>query len=83
MPLLGPGIPPPPNQQLPPQMFTTAAQLLDMTDSKDFLVVTFRVPLEAEVFLSQPFASTACFAESQSSALYYMGSLCGEKVWLT
>lgn len=26
---------PPPNQQLPPQMFTTAAQLLDMTDSKD------------------------------------------------
>lgn len=26
---------PSPNQQLPPQMFTTAAQLLDMTDSKD------------------------------------------------
>lgn len=25
----------PPQQQLPPQMFTTAAQLLDMTDSKD------------------------------------------------
>jgi len=24
------------NQQLPPQMFTTAAQLLDMTDSKAF-----------------------------------------------
>jgi hypothetical protein len=36
IPLLGPGIPPPQNQQLPPQMFTTAAQLLDMTDSKDF-----------------------------------------------
>lgn len=33
MPLLGPS---PQNQQLPPQMFTTAAQLLDMTDSKDF-----------------------------------------------
>jgi hypothetical protein len=32
---LGPGIPPPQNQQLPPQMFTTAAQLLDLTDSKD------------------------------------------------
>ena len=31
---LGPGIPPPQNQQLPPQMFTTAAQLLDLTDSK-------------------------------------------------
>jgi hypothetical protein len=31
---LGGGVPPP-NQQLPPQMFTTAAQLLDMTDSKD------------------------------------------------
>jgi U6 snRNA-associated Sm-like protein LSm1 len=30
------GVPPPQqNQQLPPQMFTTAAQLLDMTDSKD------------------------------------------------
>ena len=28
------GIPPPHNQQLPPQMFTTAAQLLDLTDSK-------------------------------------------------
>lgn len=28
------GMLPPPNQQLPPQMFTTAAQLLDMTDSK-------------------------------------------------
>jgi U6 snRNA-associated Sm-like protein LSm1 len=42
MPPLGPGIPPPPNQQLPPQMFTTAAQLLDMTDSKDFFVVASR-----------------------------------------
>ncbi len=29
---LGQGLPP--QQQLPPQMFTTAAQLLDMTDSK-------------------------------------------------
>lgn len=35
MPTLGAGIPPP-NQQLPPQMFTTAAQLLDLTDSKNF-----------------------------------------------
>lgn len=34
-PPLGPG----PNQQLPPQMFTTAAQLLDMTDSKPSLVL--------------------------------------------
>jgi hypothetical protein len=34
MPLLGPGLPQQQNQQLPPQMFTTAAQLLDMTDSK-------------------------------------------------
>lgn len=33
---LGPDIPSPQNQQLPPQMFTTAAQLLDMTDSKIF-----------------------------------------------
>jgi len=40
MPLLGPGMPPPPNQQLPPQMFTTAAQLLDMTDKK--LMVALR-----------------------------------------
>lgn len=31
---------PPPNQQLPPQMFTTAAQLLDMTDKK--LMVALR-----------------------------------------
>lgn len=30
---LGPA-PPPQAQQLPPQMFTTAAQLLDLTDSK-------------------------------------------------
>jgi U6 snRNA-associated Sm-like protein LSm1 len=30
---LGPGLSPGPSQQLPPQMFTTAAQLLDMTDS--------------------------------------------------
>ncbi len=30
----GPGFPPQQNQQLPPQMFTTAAQLLDMTDSE-------------------------------------------------
>lgn len=29
------GRPPPPPQQLPAQMFTTAAQLLDLTDSKD------------------------------------------------
>lgn len=39
-PPLGPGghqappIGPPPVPQLPPQMFTTAAQLLDLTDSK-------------------------------------------------
>jgi len=38
--LLGPGLPPPQNQQLPPQMFTTAAQLLDMTDKK--LMVSLR-----------------------------------------
>jgi U6 snRNA-associated Sm-like protein LSm1 len=35
---LGPGIAPPQNQQLPPQMFTTAAQLLDLTDSKRFVL---------------------------------------------
>jgi len=40
MPPLGPGIPPQQNQQLPPQMFTTAAQLLDMTDKK--LMVSLR-----------------------------------------
>ena len=34
VPSLGAGLPQQ-NQQLPPQMFTTAAQLLDMTDSKD------------------------------------------------
>jgi len=38
IPLSGPGIPPPQNQQLPPQMFTTAAQLLDLTDSKIFFL---------------------------------------------
>lgn len=31
---LGHGAPPPQPQQLPPQMFTTAAQLLDLTDKK-------------------------------------------------
>ncbi|OTA96681.1 hypothetical protein M434DRAFT_93772 [Hypoxylon sp. CO27-5] len=31
---LGRGAPPPQPQQLPPQMFTTAAQLLDLTDKK-------------------------------------------------
>jgi hypothetical protein len=34
VPSLGAGLPSQQNQQLPPQMFTTAAQLLDMTDSK-------------------------------------------------
>jgi hypothetical protein len=52
MPLLGPGIPPPPNQQLPPQMFTTAAQLLDMTDSKDLSVFTFKSSSGAVALLS-------------------------------
>lgn len=33
----GPG----PNQQLPPQMFTTAAQLLDMTDSEYIQILLF------------------------------------------
>lgn len=35
--ILGPGMmqPPQQSQQLPPQMFTTAAQLLDLTDSED------------------------------------------------
>jgi len=37
---LGLGVPPPHNQQLPPQMFTTAAQLLDLTDKK--LMVSLR-----------------------------------------
>lgn len=32
--VLGRGAPPPQPQQLPPQMFTTAAQLLDLTDSR-------------------------------------------------
>ncbi|KAI9644303.1 hypothetical protein NHQ30_007660 [Ciborinia camelliae] len=36
---LGAGIPPP-NQQLPAQMFTTAAQLLDLTDKK--LMISLR-----------------------------------------
>jgi hypothetical protein len=40
---LGPGIPPPQNQQLPPQMFTTAAQLLDLTDSKCLFSQSIRV----------------------------------------
>ncbi|KAG9235477.1 hypothetical protein BJ875DRAFT_270470 [Amylocarpus encephaloides] len=34
------GMGPPPSQQLPPQMFTTAAQLLDLTDKK--LMVALR-----------------------------------------
>jgi len=38
--MLGGAIPPSQqNQQLPPQMFTTAAQLLDLTDSKTFLLI--------------------------------------------
>lgn len=45
MPVLGPGMPPPQNQQLPPQMFTTAAQLLDLTDSKDFSLLIALVQL--------------------------------------
>jgi hypothetical protein len=52
MPLPGPGMPPPPNQQLPPQMFTTAAQLLDMTDSTDFSVFTFKSSSGAVALLS-------------------------------
>ncbi|KAH8601000.1 hypothetical protein B0O99DRAFT_681856 [Bisporella sp. PMI_857] len=39
-PPLGPGAAPQQNQQLPPQMFTTAAQLLDLTDKK--LLVALR-----------------------------------------
>lgn len=35
-PPLGAGQMPPPVPQLPPQMFTTAAQLLDLTDSEDY-----------------------------------------------
>jgi U6 snRNA-associated Sm-like protein LSm1 len=36
-PAMGLGVPSPPQPQpqLPPQMFTTAAQLLDLTDSED------------------------------------------------
>ena len=36
-PPLGGGQMPPPIPQLPPQMFTTAAQLLDLTDSEHAL----------------------------------------------
>tara|TARA_R110002060_G_scaffold59888_1_gene69688 strand:- start:186 stop:440 length:255 start_codon:yes stop_codon:yes gene_type:complete len=48
--LLGPS---PQNQQLPPQMFTTAAQLLDMTDSKGFSFL----PLGTDHCSCDPFSS--------------------------
>jgi hypothetical protein len=57
--LLGPGIAPPQNQQLPPQMFTTAAQLLDMTDSKDFFVLTFLALEGGSCALNRPSSTTA------------------------
>lgn len=47
-PLLGPG-PPQQSPQLPPQMFTTAAQLLDMTDSKKFTFLVLSQVLVAQV----------------------------------
>jgi hypothetical protein len=65
MPLLGPGIPPPPNQQLPPQMFTTAAQLLDMTDSKDFFVFPFEFISRRTCFYLSRLLDLHVFAESQ------------------
>jgi U6 snRNA-associated Sm-like protein LSm1 len=37
-PAVGLNLPPPQQPQLPPQMFTTAAQLLDLTDSKKALL---------------------------------------------
>jgi len=37
--VLGRGAPPPQPQQLPPQMFTTAAQLLDLTDKKLLVIL--------------------------------------------
>jgi len=72
---LGPGIPPPQNQQLPPQMFTTAAQLLDMTDSKDFFTFIYEsssrvVALLSTIPLSQPhpiFPKTISLAKNISS----------------
>ncbi|KAK0107282.1 SM-like, degradation of cytoplasmic mRNAs and positively regulates transcription initiation [Cadophora gregata] len=45
--LLGPS---PQNQQLPPQMFTTAAQLLDLTDSKGFSFCLSRTHFSSDHF---------------------------------
>ncbi|KAG7285119.1 hypothetical protein NEMBOFW57_009740 [Staphylotrichum longicolle] len=50
------GRPPPPPQQLPAQMFTTAAQLLDLTDNIDrglFLVRGENVLLLGEIDLDK------------------------------
>jgi hypothetical protein len=44
-PALGPGLAMPTQpQQLPPQMFTTAAQLLDLTDSEDSYMPPLVIP---------------------------------------
>ncbi|KAM0126279.1 hypothetical protein ACHAPC_008891 [Botrytis cinerea] len=54
MPALGAGIvPPPPNQQLPAQMFTTAAQLLDLTDTNIVLQSTIE-----RIFIAPPPSSS-------------------------
>jgi hypothetical protein len=79
MPLLGAGIPPPQSQQLPPQMFTTAAQLLDMTDSKVSLVSASQVLLEGAVSLLSAFLSQS-YAVKESHASDNIGSLCKKSV---
>jgi U6 snRNA-associated Sm-like protein LSm1 len=74
IPLLGPGIPPPQNQQLPPQMFTTAAQLLDLTDSKDFFgfsapQVLFGGFWRKSVPLLSPVSQTAHFQKKSPASI--------------
>lgn len=57
-PMLGRGAPPPPQpQQLPPQMFTTAAQLLDLTDSKAQGILNATLPHYANGPLQRSFWS--------------------------
>ena len=78
---LGPGIPPPQNQQLPPQMFTTAAQLLDMTDSRYFINFTCKsfsraVGLLSAIHLSLPhtnFPKNKSYCETFLLCLYSAG----------
>lgn len=75
-PVLGGGMPPAQTQQLPPQMFTTAAQLLDLTDSKHASSLIPHLACDTGLYAILEILVTRmrCVARSRDEKVWFLGT---------